>query len=104
MNNHKFEVLYKIKFLGLLFEYNLNLGNHFEGILNSSKGLYVKLLSLKSKNFKLTPSTIINLYKTFIRSRIKYGNPATCFLNKSSLIKLEQLQLFYDLHLISRSV
>ena len=52
MNNHKLEVIYKIKFLGLLLDYNLNLGNHFEGILNSSKGLYVKVLSLKSKTLK----------------------------------------------------
>ena len=44
-------------------------------------------------DFKLTPSTIINSYKAFIRSHIKYGNSATCCLNKSSLLKLEQLQL-----------
>ena len=86
MNIHKLEVIYKIKFLGLLLDYNLNLGNHFEGILNSSKGLYVKLLSLKSKNFKLTPSTIINLYKTFIRSSNQIW--------KSSYLFLKQIQSY----------
>ena len=59
MNDHKLEVVDKI-------DYNLNFGNHFREILNSTKGFYVKLFSLKSMNFKLTPPTIINLYKTFI--------------------------------------
>ena len=86
MNDHKLEVVDKI-------DYNLNFGNHFQEILNPTKGLYIKLFSLKSINFKLTPPTIINLYKTFIRSCIEYGNSATCCLNKSSLVKLEQLQL-----------
>ena len=35
---------------------------------------------------------MINLYKTFIRSRSESGNPATCFLNKSNLLNLEQIQ------------
>ena len=61
MNYHQLEVVDKIKFVGLLLECNLNLGNHFEDILNFTKGLYVKLLSLKSQNFKLTPPTVINL-------------------------------------------
>ena len=51
------------------------------------------MLNLKSKNFKVTSRTIINLYKTFIRSRSEYGNSATCFLNKSNLLNLDQIQL-----------
>ena len=70
MNDHKLEVVDKTKFLGLLLDYNLNCGNHIEEILNTAKAIYIKLYSLKSLNFRLTPSTIINLFKTFIRSRI----------------------------------
>ena len=74
VNDHKLELKDKTKFLGLLLlDYRyLKFGNHFEEILNPAIGFYVKLFSLKSVNFKLTPPTIINLYKTFIRSR-KYG-------------------------------
>ena len=93
MNGHKLKVVEKTKFLGLLLDYNLNFKNHFEELLNSIKGLYVKLLNLKSKNFKVPPRTIINLFKTLIRSRIEYGNSATCFLSKSNLLNLEQIQL-----------
>ena len=70
MNDHNLEVVDKTKFLGLLLDYNLNCGNHIEEILNTAKAIYIKLYSLKSLNFRLTPSTIINLFKTFIRSRI----------------------------------
>ena len=93
MNVHKLELVEKTRFLGLLLDYNLNFKNHFEELLNSIKGLYIKLLNLKSKNVKVTSRTIINLYKTFIRSRFEYGNSTTCFLNKSSLLNLEQIQL-----------
>ena len=93
MNCHKLEVLEKAKFLGLLLDFNLNLKDRFEELLNSTKGLYIKLLNLKSKNFKVTPHTINYLYKTFLRSLIEYGNSATCFLNKSNLVNLEQLHL-----------
>ena len=93
MNGHKLEIVEKTRFLGLLLDYNLNFKNHFEELLNSIKGLYIKLLNLKSKNFKVTSRTIINLYKTFIRNLFEYGNSATCFLNKSNLQNLEQIQL-----------
>ena len=92
MNGHKLEVVEKTKFLGLLLDYNLNIKNHFEELLNSIKGLYIKLLNLKSKNFKVTSRTMINLYKTFIRSRSESGNSATCFLNKSNLLNLGNIQ------------
>ena len=91
MDEHKLEVVEKTIFLGLLLGYNLNFKNHFEELLNSIKGLYIKLLNLKSKNFKVTSRTIINLYKTFIRSRFEYSNSAICFLNKSNLQNLEQI-------------
>ena len=91
MNGHKLEVVEKTKFLGLLLDYNINFKNHFEELLNSMKGLYIKLLNLKSKNFKATSQTIINLHLT--SSQIEYGNSATCFLNKSKLMNLEQIQL-----------
>ena len=92
-NGHKLEVVEKTKLLGLLLDYNLNFKNHFEELLNSIKGLYVKLLNLKSKNFKVPTRTIINLFKTFIRSRIEYGNSAACFLSISNLQNLGQIQL-----------
>ena len=92
MNEHKLEVVEKTRFLCLLLKYNLNF-NHFEELLNSIKGLYIKLLNLKSKNFKVTSRTIVNLYKTFIRSRFEYSNSAICFLNKSNLQNLEQIWL-----------
>ena len=66
MNDHKIEIVDKTRLLGLLLYYDLTFGNHIEEILNTTKGLYVKFLSLKSMNFRLTPSTIANLYKTFI--------------------------------------
>ena len=49
MNVHKLELVEKTRFLGLLLDYNLNFKNQFEELLNSIKGLYVKLLNLKSK-------------------------------------------------------
>ena len=61
MNGHKLEVVQKTKFLGLLLDYNLNFKNHFEELLNSIKGLYIKLLNLKSKSFKVKIRTIIDL-------------------------------------------
>ena len=68
MNDQKLHVVHKTNFLVILLDYNLNFGNDFEEILNSAKDLYVKLFSLKLMNFKLTPPTIIDLYKAFIRS------------------------------------
>ena len=49
MNVHKLELVEKTRFLGLLLDYNLNFKNQFEELLNSIKGLYVKLLNLTSK-------------------------------------------------------
>ena len=54
MNGPKLEAVEKTRFLGLLLDYNLNFKNHFEELFNSTKGLNIKLLNLKSKNFKVT--------------------------------------------------
>ena len=49
--------------------------------------------TLKTKSFRLTSTTAINLYKTILRSRIKYGNSVIGSLDKSCFIKLEQFKL-----------
>ena len=61
--------------------------------INKSKGLYTKLLGLKSKNCYLSAKTVVNFYKTFLRSRIEYTSPAICSTDKSCFVKLEYLQL-----------
>ena len=51
------------------------------------------LFSFRFVNFRLTASTIINLYKMFIRSYIEHRNSAIDCLNISSVVKLKQLQV-----------
>lgn len=55
---------------------------------------YFKISTYQLADFSFRPASLVKLYnKTFLTSRIEYGNSVICFLGKSSFVKLEQFQL-----------
>ena len=80
------------KFLGIIFDSKLNFNTHFKSVIkNCEKRLnIIKILSCKS--WKLQPKTLINIYKSLIRSIMEYSSILYPLLSASTFKKLEIIQ------------
>ena len=61
-----------VKFLGITFK------SHYHTIANIARHRLLKLNSIFTSTYGPSTSTLIRLYKSYIRSLFDYGAPATC--------------------------
>ena len=66
------------KFLGITFDSALNFRTHYTNIATIARHRLLKLTSIYSSTFGPSSTTLIRLYKSYIRSLFDYGAPATC--------------------------
>ena len=67
-----------VKFLGITFDSALTFRSHFRTIATLARHRLLKLNSIFSSTYGPSTSTLIALYKSYIRSLFDYGAPATC--------------------------
>ena len=67
-----------VKFLGITFDSAPTFGSHFRSVASLARHRVLKLNSIFSTTYGPSTSTLIRLYKSYIRSLFDYGAPATC--------------------------
>ena len=75
-----------VKFLGITFDSALTFRSHFRTVANLAPHRLLKLNSTLSITYGPSTSTLIRLYKSYIRSLFDYGAPATCVAPPANLV------------------
>ena len=81
-----------VKFLGITFDSALTFRSHFRTVANLARHRLLKLNSIFPKTYGPSTSTLIRLYKSFIRSLFDYGAPATCVASPAIQLSWERIQ------------
>ena len=66
-----------VKFLGITFDSALTFKSHYHTLANIARHRLLKLNSIFTSTYGPSTSTLIRLYKSYIRSLFDYGAPAT---------------------------
>ena len=67
-----------VKFLGITFDSALTFKSHYHTLANIARHRLLKMNSIFTSTYGPSTSTLIHLYKSYIRSLFDYGAPATC--------------------------
>ena len=70
-----------VKFLGITFDSALTFKSHYHTLANIACLRLLKLNSIFTSTYGPSTSTLIRLYKSYIRSLFDYGAPATCVVS-----------------------
>lgn len=82
----------EIKFLGMIFDKRLNWRAHISYLLEKSKKAINLLKIVSHKSWSASKTTLLNIYKALIRSRLDYGSEVFYTASKKSLAKLDSIQ------------
>ena len=89
-----------VNFLGITFDSALTFRSHFRTVATIARHRLLKLNSIFSTTYGPSTSTLIRLYKSYIRSLFDYGAPATCVASPAIQFSWERIQT----HFISRAL
>ena len=89
-----------VKFLGITFDSALTFRSHFRTVAYLARHRLLKLNSIFSTTYGPSTSTLIRLYKSYIRSLFDYGAPTTCVASPAIQRSWERIQT----HFISRAL
>ena len=92
MYGETLKVYLQLKFLGITFDSQLNLKNHFEDILDHCNTRYHCLRLLANKKWGRSPTTLIQIYKQCVRPIFEYGSLSTITTSDYIIRKIHQLQ------------
>ena len=67
-----------VNFLGITFDSALTFKSHYHTLANIARHRLLKLNSIFTSTYGPSTSTLIRLYKSYIRSLFDYSAPATC--------------------------
>ena len=67
-----------VEFRGITFDSALAFKSHYHTLANIARHRLLKLNSIFTSTYGPSTSTLIRLYKSYIRSLFDYGAPATC--------------------------
>ena len=82
----------EVKFLGIIFDSQLNFKKHFEDIPDRCNARYHHLRLLANKKWGPSPSTLIQIYKRCVRPIFEYGSLSAITTSDYIISKIEQLQ------------
>ena len=82
-----------VKFLGITFDSALTFRSHFRTVATLARHLLLKLNSIFSTT--PSPSTLIRLYKSNIRSLFDYGAPATCVASPAIQLSWKRIRTHF---------
>ena len=86
------KVYSQVKFPGITFDSQLTFKKHFEDILDRCNTRYHRLRLLASKKWGPSPSTLIQIYKQYVRPIFEYGSPSTITTSDYIISKIQRLQ------------
>ena len=82
----------QVKFLGIIFDSQLNFQKHFEDILECCNNRYYRLRLLANKKWGPSPATLIQIYKQCVRPIFEYGSLLTITVSDNIISKIRWLQ------------
>ena len=80
------------KFLGITFDSKFTFKKHFEDILGRWKARYHRIRLLANKEWGLSPSTILQIYKQCVRPIFEYGSFSTRTTSDTIISEIQRLQ------------
>ena len=86
------------KFLGLTIDQKLSFTNHITTIKSIAKSRTLRLQSLHHSKYGPSNSTMVRLFKIFIRPLLEYGHIATITANKKHMNHWESIQTSFIRH------
>lgn len=90
-NNSVLTISHEVKFLGVIFSYNLTWNNYIKNITSKLNKVCKILKSLASSYWGADPKILVLLYKSLVRSHFEYG--FYCFAADTKIvISLDVLQ------------
>ena len=81
-----------MKFLGITFDSQLTFQKHFEDILDRCNIRCNRLKLLFNQKWRPSSSTIIQIYKQFVRPIFEYGSLSTITTSDNIITKIQRLQ------------
>ena len=99
-NGQAIPSLSSVKFLGINFDSALTFRSHFRTFATLARHRLLKLNSIFSSTYGPSTSTLIRVYKSYIRPLFDYGAPATCVASPDIQLSWERIQT----HFISRAL
>ena len=81
-----------VKFLGITFDSALTFRSHLRTVATLARHRLLKLNSIFYSTYGPSTSTLIRLYKSYIRSLFDYGAPATCVSSPHIQLSWERIQ------------
>ena len=81
-----------MKFLGIIFDSQLNFQKHFEDILECCNNRYYHLQLLANKKWGLSPATLIQIYKQCVQPIFEHSSVLTISALDNIISKIQQLQ------------
>ena len=82
----------QVKFLGIIFDSQLNFQKHFEDILERCNNRYYRLRLLANKKWGPSPATLIQIYKQRVRPIFEHGSLSTITVSDNIISKIQRLQ------------
>ena len=81
-----------MKFLGITFDSRLTFIKHFEDVLDHSNTRYHRLRLLANKEWRPSPSILIQIYKKYFQPYLEYGSLSTMTTSDYIISKIQRLQ------------
>ena len=81
-----------VKFLGISFDSALTFRSHFHTVTTLARHRLLKLNSIFPTTYGPSTSTLIRLYKSYIRSLFDYCAPATCVASPATPLSWGRIQ------------
>ena len=82
----------QVKFLGIIFDSQINFQKHSEDILERCNTRYYRLRLLANKKWRPSPATLIQIYKQCVRPIFEYGSLSTIIVSDNIISKIQRLQ------------
>ena len=82
----------QIKFLGITFDNRMTFTKHFEEILERCNQKFHRLRILVNKKWGPSPSTILQIYKQWVRPIFEYGIASTIIVSETVITKPRRVQ------------
>ena len=92
INKQPISVCKEAKFLGITFDRRLTFNSHFKKQRQAAIGRLIKLRSLTSQKVGPSDTTMLRLYKCYVRSLFEYGNSATNIASLTTFKLWESIQ------------
>ena len=92
INNEKLNQVKQTKFLGVIFDQNLNWSEHINELVHRCKGDLNIIKKLSHTRWGSNKEMLLIIYKSLIRSKLEYGAEAWSDASKYQLKKLKSIQ------------